>query len=130
MPARVSLATFEWRRGRSEKAEAQLKEALALEPKNAEVNRSLASVYLATNRTPLAEAPLKTLAEALQPIQQKKALIYFSSGMERSGTDNQVELRAAVNADSGIFLRKPQLQCLDYLVAGPYKELKKYKPQD
>ena len=41
---------------------------------------------------------LKTLAEALQPIQQKKAIIYFSSGMQRSGTDNQVELRAAVNA--------------------------------
>ena len=31
---------------------------------------------------------------------------------------------------SGIFIRKPQLQCRDYLVAGPYKELKKYKPQD
>jgi VWFA-related protein len=41
---------------------------------------------------------LKTLAEALKPIQQKKAIIYFSSGMQRSGTDNQVELRAAVNA--------------------------------
>jgi VWFA-related protein len=41
---------------------------------------------------------LKTLAEALQPIQQKKAIIYFSSGMQRSGTDNQVELRGAVNA--------------------------------
>ncbi len=41
---------------------------------------------------------LKTLAEALQPIQQKKAILYFSSGLERSGTDNQVELRAAVNA--------------------------------
>jgi VWFA-related protein len=41
---------------------------------------------------------LRTLAEALQPIQQKKAIIYFSSGMERSGTDNQVELRGAVNA--------------------------------
>jgi VWFA-related protein len=41
---------------------------------------------------------LKTLAEALRPIQQKKAIIYFSSGMQRSGTDNQVELRAAVNA--------------------------------
>ncbi len=41
---------------------------------------------------------LRTLAEALQPIQQKKAIIYFSSGMQRSGTDNQVELRAAVNA--------------------------------
>jgi VWFA-related protein len=41
---------------------------------------------------------LKTLAEALKPIQQKKAIIYFSAGMQRSGTDNQVELRAAVNA--------------------------------
>jgi hypothetical protein len=42
----------------------------------------------------------------------------------------KIEFRAAVNADSGIFLRKPQLQCRDYLVAGPYKQLKKYKPQD
>src|SRR5205814_4917370 len=41
----------------------------------------------------------------------------------------KLEFRAAVNADSGIFIRKPQLQCRDYLVAGPYKELKKYKPQ-
>jgi hypothetical protein len=42
----------------------------------------------------------------------------------------KLEFRAEVNADSGIFVRKPQLQCRDYLVAGPYKELKKYKPQD
>ena len=42
----------------------------------------------------------------------------------------KLEFRAAVNADSGIFIRKPQLQCRDYLVAGPYKELKKYKPQE
>ena len=42
----------------------------------------------------------------------------------------KLEFRAEVNADSGIFIRKPQLQCRDYLVAGPYKELKKYKPQD
>lgn len=42
----------------------------------------------------------------------------------------KLEFRAGVNADSGIFLRKPQLQCRDYLVAGPYKQLKKYKPQD
>ena len=42
----------------------------------------------------------------------------------------KLEFRAGVNADSGIFLRKPQLQCRDYLVAGPYKDLKKYKPQD
>jgi len=41
---------------------------------------------------------LKTLAEALQPLRQKKAILYFSAGLQRSGTDNQVELRAAVNA--------------------------------
>ncbi len=42
----------------------------------------------------------------------------------------KLEFRAGVNADSGVFLRKPQLQCRDYLVAGPFKELKQYKPQD
>lgn len=41
---------------------------------------------------------LKTLAEALTPIEQKKAIVYFSAGMQRSGSDNQVELRAAINA--------------------------------
>src|SRR5882672_4640804 len=42
----------------------------------------------------------------------------------------KLEFRAETNADSGIFIRKPQLQCRDYLVAGPYKNLKEYKPQD
>jgi hypothetical protein len=42
----------------------------------------------------------------------------------------KLEFRADTNADSGIFIRKPQLQCRDYLVAGPYKNLKQYKPQD
>lgn len=42
----------------------------------------------------------------------------------------KLEFRAGVNADSGIFLRKPQLQCRDYFVAGPYKDLKHYRPQD
>jgi VWFA-related protein len=41
---------------------------------------------------------LRTLAEALAPIEQKKAILYFSAGMERSGQDNQVELRTAVNS--------------------------------
>ena len=41
---------------------------------------------------------LTTLASALAPIQQKKAILYFSSGMARSGMDNQIELRKAVNA--------------------------------
>jgi VWFA-related protein len=41
---------------------------------------------------------LKTLAETLAPIEQKKAIVYFSAGMQRSGQDNQVELRSAINA--------------------------------
>jgi lysophospholipase L1-like esterase len=42
----------------------------------------------------------------------------------------RLEFRATPNTDSGIYLRGPQLQCRDYLIAGPYKALKLYKPQD
>lgn len=42
----------------------------------------------------------------------------------------KLEFRATPNADSGIFIRQPQLQCRDYPLAGPYKDLKSYKPQD
>jgi hypothetical protein len=44
----------------------------------------------------------------------------------------RLEFRAGVNADSGLFVRGPQLQVRDYFVAGPdkYKKLKSYKPQD
>ena len=42
----------------------------------------------------------------------------------------RLQFRSAVNADSGIFIRSPQLQCRDYLVAGPYKALTKYRAQD
>jgi lysophospholipase L1-like esterase len=40
----------------------------------------------------------------------------------------RLEFRATPNADSGIFIRGPQLQCRDYLLAGPYKKLKNYRP--
>ena len=42
----------------------------------------------------------------------------------------KLEFRASKGADSGIFLRGKQLQCRDYLLAGPYKNLKNYKAQD
>ncbi len=42
----------------------------------------------------------------------------------------KLEFRATPNADSGVFIRQPQLQCRDYPLAGPYKQLKAYKPQD
>lgn len=41
---------------------------------------------------------LRTIAEALGPLEQRKAIVYFSAGMDRSGQDNQIELRSAVNA--------------------------------
>lgn len=42
----------------------------------------------------------------------------------------KLEFRATPNADSGVFIRKPQLQCRDYPLAGPYKDLQQYRPQD
>ncbi len=42
----------------------------------------------------------------------------------------KLEFRATPNADSGVFIRKPQLQCRDYPLAGPYKNLKNYKTGD
>ena len=42
----------------------------------------------------------------------------------------KLEFRATPNADSGIFIRGPQLQCRDYSLAGPYKQLKNYRPQE
>jgi hypothetical protein len=42
----------------------------------------------------------------------------------------KLEFRATPNADSGVYLRGRQLQCRDYPLAGPYKNLTKYKPQD
>ena len=41
---------------------------------------------------------LRTLADMLGSIEQKKSVLYFSGGMTRSGTDNQVELRAATSS--------------------------------
>jgi lysophospholipase L1-like esterase len=42
----------------------------------------------------------------------------------------RLDFRATPNTDSGVFIRGPQLQCRDYLLAGPYKNLKNYRPGD
>lgn len=41
---------------------------------------------------------LRSIAQSLANVEQKKSLIYFSSGMQRTGIENQSELRAAINA--------------------------------
>ena len=42
----------------------------------------------------------------------------------------KLEFRATPNADSGVFIREPQLQCRDFPLAGPYKELKNFRSGD
>jgi hypothetical protein len=62
----------------------------------------------------------------------KQRLIAQIDTVEEFPTDFvlKLEFRASVNADSGIFIRRPQLQCRDYLVAGPYKDLRHYRAQE
>ena len=40
---------------------------------------------------------IQAVAKSLSKLDQKKSIIYFSNGVSRSGIENQVELRAAVN---------------------------------
>src|SRR5277367_421519 len=63
---------------------------------------------------------LRSVAEKLSHIQQKKSLIYFSSGMDRTGIENQSELRAAVNAAvrSNLAIYTMDLRGLQAIVAG------------
>jgi lysophospholipase L1-like esterase len=42
----------------------------------------------------------------------------------------RLQFRATPNADSGVFLRGSQLQVRDYRLAGPWKELERYRPQE
>jgi VWFA-related protein len=42
-------------------------------------------------------AAIEQLSDALAPIQQKKSIVYFSSGVTRRGEDNQVQLRLAID---------------------------------
>jgi VWFA-related protein len=41
---------------------------------------------------------IRSIAQNLSRVQQKKSLIYFSSGMDRTGIENQSQLRATTNA--------------------------------
>ena len=41
---------------------------------------------------------LRSIADNLARVEQRKSLIYFSGGLDRTGIENQSELRAAVNA--------------------------------
>jgi VWFA-related protein len=49
-------------------------------------------------RTDRQLAALQTAAKMLGTLNEKKALIYFASGLRLNGTDNQAQLRATINA--------------------------------
>ena len=63
---------------------------------------------------------IRSVAEKLSHMQQKKSLIYFSSGMDRTGIENQSELRAATNAAvrANMAIYTMDLRGLQALVAG------------
>jgi VWFA-related protein len=41
---------------------------------------------------------VQSICDMLKGIEQKKSLVYFSSGVQRSGVDNEITLRSAVNS--------------------------------
>ena len=63
---------------------------------------------------------LRSVAERLSHVQQKKSLIYFSSGIDRTGIENQSELRAATNAAvrANLAFYTMDIRGLQALVAG------------
>jgi VWFA-related protein len=63
---------------------------------------------------------LRSIAERLSHVQQKKSLIYFSSGIDRTGIENESELRAATNAAvrANLAFYTMDIRGLQALVAG------------
>jgi putative PEP-CTERM system TPR-repeat lipoprotein len=60
--ARLALANFQWAGGDVAGAESTLQTALGIDPANTTAHRTLALLYLSTNRAPSAEPHFKTLA--------------------------------------------------------------------
>ncbi len=63
---------------------------------------------------------LQSLADALSGIQQKKSILYFSSGMSRTGLDNEVQLRAVVDRAirANVSIYAADMRGLQAMVAG------------
>jgi VWFA-related protein len=63
---------------------------------------------------------LQTLADALSGIEQKKSVIYFSSGMNQTGQENQVQLRRTVDraTRANVSLYAADMRGLQAIAAG------------
>jgi tetratricopeptide (TPR) repeat protein len=58
----LALANYYWAQGRHDEAEVELKRVIAIDPHEPRANRALSALYIATERVPAAEEPLKVLA--------------------------------------------------------------------
>ncbi len=63
------------------------------------------------------------------PIEGRRIQQLWTTREFGSDFELRLEFRALPMADSGVFIREPQLQCRDYLTAGPYNKLTQYRPQ-
>lgn len=63
---------------------------------------------------------LRSIADKLSKIEEKKSLIYFSSGMDRTGIENQSQLRSATNAAvrANLAIYTTDLRGLEAMVPG------------
>jgi VWFA-related protein len=63
---------------------------------------------------------LQTLADELAGIEQKKSVVYFSSGLSQQGTDNQVQLRRTIDRANraNVSLYAADLRGLQAIVPG------------
>ena len=80
----MALATLYLATREVAKAETELKDALALQPKDTSANELLAFVYLVSGRQKEAEGPLKLLAESGKGFQPKLALADYYLATNRS----------------------------------------------
>ncbi|MGB7327149.1 MAG: GDSL-type esterase/lipase family protein [Rubripirellula sp.] len=69
------------------------------------------------------------LAVTTPPEGRKIQQLYTTEDFEGDFT-LRLQFRAGVAADSGVFLRGHQLQVRDFPLAGPYKDLKSFRPLD
>jgi VWFA-related protein len=63
---------------------------------------------------------IRSIAEQLGHVNEKKSLIYFSSGMDQTGVENESELRATVNAavKANLSIYTMDMRGLQAIVAG------------
>src|SRR5205814_10670346 len=95
--------------GRRPEAEAQLKEVLAIDPRNVLANRAVALFYVASQRAADAEPYFKTAAEVSPNPAGKLTLADYYQGMGRSADSRRILEDIAAKGGSGAAQAKMRL---------------------